>query len=77
MYMWRNARRNTWQKCNNVSVNNVQVKLVGCLKYIQVPIITIIINNNNDDDDDDDSENTSLVTTNQHALNKYFHHLYD
>jgi len=34
MYTWRNARRNTWQKCNNVSVNNVQVKLVGCLKYV-------------------------------------------
>jgi len=34
MYTWRNARRNTWQKYNNVSINNVQVKLVGCSKYI-------------------------------------------
>ena len=43
MYTWRNARRNTWQKCNNVSINNVQVKLVGCFKYTQVIIIIIII----------------------------------
>jgi len=42
--MWRNARRNTWQKCNNVSIDNVQIKLVGCLKYIQVSITTITTN---------------------------------
>jgi len=58
MYMWLNARRNTWQKCNNVSINNVQVKLVGCLKYIHVSII-IIFNNN---DDKVTSDNTTIVT---------------
>lgn len=65
--MWHNARRNTWQKCNNVSINNVQIKLVGCLKYIQLIIIIIIIilTINNDDD-----KATTVTTSKTSAKNE-------